>query len=385
MVWLPWIAAAAMAADGEALGWRDRSGANVQVRSFPGARIACLHLVVGAGAYPETPQRHGWRHLLEHLVALGPERDLDLKLEAVGAGLTADTYRDYAHFRVWGPASEGRTMVAALAELLRPPKIGEALLRRELSVMREEAALREGEPVALAQAWSNAFGLGGLDPFGDEESLARATPADLLGLWSGLFRGANLVLVACVPDRVREWASWIRESVVWPKGDAAPPLPRRTAGPGGRLGSVAFSGGLLAAAVPAMDTDATAQALAAALAVAAKAEGARVVYTPTRAPSLVSVLHERSPNALENARRLLESASQRDLQSAALRATEWLRRQLADPLTAGLWYGVASLHGSSSEPETLLERLSGLNAEGVKRGLRRFEPGEAWFIEGLRP
>lgn len=382
MVGLPVFAAAAMIADTELLGWRDRAGTNVQVRSFPGSTVACLHLIVGPGPYPEAPRRHGWRHLLEHLVALGPERDLDLKLEAVGAGLTADTYRDYAHFRVWGPASAGRTMVAAVAELLRPPKVDGELLLRERSVLREEAALRKGEAIAVAEAWSAAYGEGGLDPFGDLEAIASATPSELLGVWSAQFRGSNLVLVACVPDRVRDWAAWIRELVLWPRGDQPPAMPRRAAGQARRVQSRVFSGTVVAAVVPPMDVESLAQTLAAALAVASRTAGSKVVYTPTRAASLVSVVQSEVGNGLEAAVRSLQAAPNRELVLAPRRAEEWLRRQLSDPLVAGLWYGVASLQGSSAEPDNLLERLGAMDGEGVRSGLKRFGPDSAIVIAG---
>ncbi len=383
MVWVA-LALALVQDPGEAVyGWQDRSGARIQVRTFPSSKAAVLHLVVGTGGWAETPERHGFRHLLEHLVALGPSRDLDLKLEAAGGGLTADTYRDATHFRIWGPPGELRTLVAALKEVLRPPRIEEALLQRELAILREEEALRDSDSLAGAELWRMAFGDAGLDPFGDLDAMSRATPQQLQGLWSGLFVGGNMALIACVPDQARTWADEIRRAVVWPRGDARSAASVRSARPRASAASDRINGVYRAVPVRGMDSEETAEALAGALLLASKVEGSRVLYTPSDLPSLLIVGESRSKHRLSEAwRRLAERWQPADGAAAGRWAASWLEAQLRDPFRSGLWYGVAAVQGRAAAPDNLLERLRSIDPTSVRRGLLRFADDAAFCLTG---
>jgi predicted Zn-dependent peptidase len=383
MFWVPVLVAWLQEPGGAVYGWEDRSGARIQVRTLEGAQVAALHLVVGTGGWAESRERHGFRHLLEHLVALGPERDLDRKLEAVGGGLTADTYRDASHFRIWGPAKAMGTLVAALAELLRPPMLSEALIRRELEVLREEEELRDSESLAGGLLWQMAFGEAGLDPFGDLETMGGASPEQLQGLWSALFAGRNLVLVACVPDRPQEWADEIRRRVSWPRGDRRASVQRREARPFAWARSDRLVGEYRAAPVRGLDSEETAEALAAALLLSSKLDGGRVLYTPSDLPSLVIVGETRSSRRLAEAwQKALDGWRPADGAAAAQWAARWLESQLEDPLRAGLWYGVATVQGRASAPDDLLQRLRGLSSDAVRRGLERFGADKAYLLTG---
>lgn len=384
MLWVPLLAAWLQEPGAAVYGWQDRSGARVQVRVLDGAPVAALHLVIGTGAWPESRERHGLRHLLEHLVALGPDRGLDRRLEAVGGGLTADTYRDASHFRVWGPAKAMGALVAAVAELLRPPMLDEALIRRELGVLREEEALRDPESLAGAALWQMAFGEAGLDPFGDLQAMSAASPEQLRGLWSALFAGRNMVLVACVPDRQQEWADEIRRRIAWPRGDPRPPDLLREARPVASANAEGLLGSYRAAAVRGLDSEDTAEALAGALLLSSKLDGGRVLYTPSDLPSLVIVGDVGSERGLAEAwRRALDGWQAADGVAAARWAAQWLEGQLRDPLRAGLWYGVAALQGRASAPDDLLRRLRGLDANAVRRGLERFGTDNCYSLTGV--
>src|SRR5688500_7954220 len=70
------------------------SGAIVLVERMPAATSLSVQLFASARAVPESKQTHGWRHLLEHLVARGPKGDIDARLESQGAFMRARTLRD---------------------------------------------------------------------------------------------------------------------------------------------------------------------------------------------------------------------------------------------------------------------------------------------------
>ena len=74
------------------------NGAVILVTKRPHARKLIIQLAIADKNCPETAGSNGMRHLLEHLMAKGTHRDIDRKLEANGAFLTAQTDRDAALF-----------------------------------------------------------------------------------------------------------------------------------------------------------------------------------------------------------------------------------------------------------------------------------------------
>ena len=66
----------------------------VLTESFPKSPTVSVQLFVSASATPDTPETHGWRHLIEHLAAPGRNRDLDRRIESAGGFLSEIPLRE---------------------------------------------------------------------------------------------------------------------------------------------------------------------------------------------------------------------------------------------------------------------------------------------------
>src|SRR5437763_1308721 len=68
--------------------------ATILVEPVANAHMISLQLWASSRGVEERAETHGLRHLLEHILALGPKRDIDQRLESVGGSLRAKTFRD---------------------------------------------------------------------------------------------------------------------------------------------------------------------------------------------------------------------------------------------------------------------------------------------------
>src|SRR5688500_3617518 len=70
------------------------NGAIILAERMPSAPTVSVQLFASSKRVPETAETHGRRHLLEHILAKGPKKNLDTRLESSGAFLEAFTHRD---------------------------------------------------------------------------------------------------------------------------------------------------------------------------------------------------------------------------------------------------------------------------------------------------
>src|SRR5665213_4422706 len=75
------------------------NGAAILVERVPGAKDLSVDLFAASRGTEESPISNGLRHLLEHLIAKGPNGDIDRRLETAGAFLSAETSRDTMCFK----------------------------------------------------------------------------------------------------------------------------------------------------------------------------------------------------------------------------------------------------------------------------------------------
>src|SRR4051812_48412530 len=71
-----------------------KNGAVLLVENLPQAKYVSVQLFASDKHLPDTPETHGYRHLLEHLALKGPKRDLDLQMERQGVFFLGRTLRD---------------------------------------------------------------------------------------------------------------------------------------------------------------------------------------------------------------------------------------------------------------------------------------------------
>ena len=97
------------------------NGVVLYAEEMPKSQGFSLLFFVSTLGQPEAEGVAGQRHLLEHLIAKGQNRDLDAKLEVRGVSLTADTLRDGIRFEMEGPSDQLSMAIESLKELITVP------------------------------------------------------------------------------------------------------------------------------------------------------------------------------------------------------------------------------------------------------------------------
>lgn len=356
------------------------NGAVVLVEPVPSATIS-VQLFASSKYAPETAASHGYRHLLEHLIARG-DGTLDRRLESQGCFLIARTLRDAMQIEVTVGPNQLNVALDALREVLRKPTITQEGIDHELRVMRDELAMQDDAALLASSAWETAYGEGGLDPLGTFDSMYRATPEKLSDVFERQFAGDGLALVVTGPvdlDATTKIASALIATRA--KGRAATAPPERVGKPG--RGFAPAIGEARGAIVPSLNTPKTAAALAAALAIAVQVPSCFVTYTPSIRPGIVtlgrtdygddlgSFIEAYKPDASEMAR------------GKAL-ARAWVLRQLETPSGSGFLRGLLLCQDPGSRPEQLLKQIDDLSLAEFQIGASLFSPGRAAIAVGDR-
>jgi predicted Zn-dependent peptidase len=353
------------------------NGAVVLAEKMAKEPAISIQLWASSRTVPETPATHGWRHLLEHLVAPGQNGDLDRRLERAGGYLRARTFRDAMQFEVTVPHNQISLGLSAITELLKPLSVDQAQIDRELQTMREEYATYDDASRLASASWSTAYGEQGLDAFGDFETMKRASPDALRSIQRRQFYPENLVLVIAGPIDVKE-ATAAAVSVVGiqqgaTSGAQRPPL----VGHSGRVEIDGF-GESRAAIVAGFDKPSTLGALAFALAVASEFEGSFVTYTPTETPGLV-IVGQTEKQAGVGLR--IDALTEGDLPLLYARgrvlARSWVERYLRTASGVGYLRGLLLIAGKGSRPETMLDGVDGLSYQEFKTASGLFSKDKA--------
>lgn len=155
------------------------NGAKFRVERVAGSKQVMVALFASSANLPGDAGTPGTRHLLEHLIAKGPDRLLDLKLESVGLSLTATTERDGTNFVIMGPSDQAVMAVESLRDLLAPVDVGEDEIANELKIIDQEGVFRERFSRFLDSAWMNLFEPGIDSVYGNLAAMGQLKPADL--------------------------------------------------------------------------------------------------------------------------------------------------------------------------------------------------------------
>jgi hypothetical protein len=361
------------------------NGAILLVENISGAATASVQLFASSRRLPDTPENHGYRHLLEHLLLKGPAKDLDLRLESQGMVLLGKTLRDAMQIEVRCEASQIPAAMDALGELLKPIHVSVADIASEVSVMRQEDAL-QSDALRLSRAeWAEAFGEQGLDPFGETDVMAKATPEALSAYQEELFAANNLVLVISGPFDVETQSKAARGFLKDRSGKASAAEVERAKGIPGRTQIDDAFGEARAARVPGFREPSAAGALAAALAVASQLENAFVIYTPSAGTGLIIVgrSDENSGVGLK-----IDSLEEGDIAAlfplGKLLAHRWLVRQLESPSSSASIRGLLLCQGPSYKPEQMLENIDALKWPEFIQGFHMFSKDNADIAVGVR-
>jgi hypothetical protein len=354
------------------------NGAIILVERIPGARSLAIGLYASSRLTPDTPATHGHRHLLEHLVASGQHGDLDRRLETAGGFLRARTLRDAIAFEMTLAPGDLTTGLDATRDILAAQIKSADVVRHELKILEEEAAIRE--PIARASelAWRRVYGDAGLDPFGSLEAMRNATPESLEKLRKTTFSASNLVLAIGGDVDLDAATKAAKDVLTFLPTVKSTPAPRRVANP--TEASAPVEGSYRVLPVRGYRDPATAAALAAALAVASELPRSTVVYTPSGAPGLVLVgtsdAEAKLERALSEAQPTVLFARGRDL------ARRWVRSRLQEPEQIVSFRALLLTEASDLRPETMLENLDTMTYAAFASALEGLRATSALRIGG---
>jgi predicted Zn-dependent peptidase len=357
------------------------NNAIVLVEPMPRAPVISVQLFASAKYVPESEATHGYRHLLEHLIARG-DGSIDRTLETQGCFLQASTLRDAMQIQITVGPKQLDLALNTLATLLRKPSITQEKIDKELRVMRDEIAMSEDSMLLASAAWWAAYGEGGLDPLGTFDSMYRATPDKLADTFERQFATDGLVLAIAGPVDLDKATNSAR-ALLGPRPKtrlSLTELVRR--GKPGRAEAAGF-GECRGAFVPGFKSPQTAAALAAALALASEIPSCFVIYTPTARPGMVLVGRTSSNSGLGLFIDRLSSGAGiygRGKQMAA----EWVRRQLVDPAGVAYLRGLLLCQGESNRPEMILDQIEAMTPKQFDEALRAFASDHAAIAVGTR-
>ncbi len=170
----------------------------------PDAETVALGYFVMTGARDEAAGEMGASHLIEHLLFKGSERvsgrELNTRLDDLGASVNAYTGEETTVYHAACLPPDAGALLGLLSELLRPA-FREEDVRLEREVVLEEIAMYADDPISRAfdelrrRAW-NGHPLGHL-VLGTPQTVAGLTAQRLKGDFAARYGARNIVLAAC--------------------------------------------------------------------------------------------------------------------------------------------------------------------------------------------
>ncbi len=242
------------------------NGPRVISARLPGARSVSIAAYVLAGSRLESTDHAGVAHFMEHLTFKGTagfpsSRAISEAVEGVGGSANAATDRESTVYWARVPRREARTAMRVLGELIVRPRLADADIAQERTVIVEEIRSYLDDPAEYAQMLIQQalFGDGplGREICGEEDGI-RALPADAIrDFWHAMYRPANTV-VAVAGDLGHDEAVDLATTAFGQGNGVVPafePAPELPAGPRVLVGRRDTSQAQLAIAVPALRRD----------------------------------------------------------------------------------------------------------------------------------
>lgn len=359
------------------------NGASIVYAQFAKQPTATIELFASARYAPDSPQTHGYRHLLEHLIARGADGDADGPLEAVGGLLKARTFRDATQIEITVSSEHVQEGFAALADVVAKRKFTQAEIDRECQTIAEEAALTEAQAVLVDAGWIASFGEDGLDSVGDLAALQKATPEDMEAVRDAIFRGpcVSVVIAGDVPSKTIQSAV----SLIGPlPSERLTPVIRRAGKPG--RSEAATVGEARCAAVPAFDRPTTASSLAAAFALAAQLDDCFVSYTPTMQRGLITLGRVGQTSGISLYVDSLKRDSVEPLYRLGKRlALRWYQMQTSTPQNWASLRAALICEDPSGDPEQFVSQLNAMSLEDFVEAVHKYQSSNAVTVVGVGP
>ncbi len=178
-------------------------GPRVISARLPGSRSVSIAAYVLAGSRLETPEQAGVAHFMEHITFKGTTafpstQAISEAIEGVGGSFNAATDRESTVYWVRVPKRESRRAADVVAELIVRPRLEDAEIDHERSVIVEEIRSYLDDPSEYAQILIQQamYGSGALgrEICGDEEGIRGLPTATIRDFWASTYRPSNVVV-----------------------------------------------------------------------------------------------------------------------------------------------------------------------------------------------
>ena len=361
------------------------NGAVLLVENMPQAKTLSVQFFAASRRMPDTADNHGYRHLVEHLALKGPHKDLDLQLERQGIFFLGHTLRDAMQIEFQCAPGQVSAVQDAIGQIMQPLSVTAEDIAHEILIMKQEKAL-ESDPNRLSiAAWFEAYGEQGLDPFGDLDVMAKATPDKLRAYQAELFSANNLVMVISGPVDVDAMTKLVSPFLASLQGKCVGAPDPRPKGVPGRVEVPDGYGEARGARVLGIEDARCAFALAAALGLASQIGQAFVTYTPTAQNGLILVGRTDQNSGVGT---YIDGLQQGDVAAlmplGKLLAKRWVQRQLESPQASASLRGLLLCEGPSYKPEDLLRSLDTMTWKDFVDAATLFLKENADIAVGLR-
>lgn len=357
--------------------------AAVLVEPMPSPTIS-LQLWSASKGVDERLETHGLRHLMEHILALGPARDVDRRLETEGGSLVARTYRDATQLEITVPSGKLSLALAVLSDLLKPLQVTHEQVQAENKIIEQEFAILDDDALLTKAAWYAAYGISALDPMGDPDVMKTATPRDLEAVRAHQFVAPNIAVVVVGPvgldEATRDVVNLLSQLPKAPEASYR----SRVEGLPGSAEAAAF-GEARAAIVPSFASVETVSALAAALAVGSKLDDCYVTYTPSIRRGLVVLGRTEKKTGLGEYLDQLDQAGAAGLfDRGKILARGWVERLLHSPSGVGFLRGLLMCQGIGNRPEMMIDSIQSMRFSDFQKALNSFQRQHSVSVAGNR-
>jgi predicted Zn-dependent peptidase len=241
-------------------------GPRVISARLPGSRSVSIAAYVLAGSRQEAPGEVGVAHFMEHLTFKGTSayptsRAISEAVEGVGGSANAATDRESTVYWVRVPRRRATTAMAVVGELVVRPRLADADIEAERTVIVEEVRSYLDDPTEYCQTLMGQalFGTGplGREICGEEADIRSLPAAAIHQFWGARYRPSNIV-VAVAGDIEHEEAVELA-AAAFGTGDGAArgfePAPELPAGPRVTTGRRDTSQAQLSIGLPALRRD----------------------------------------------------------------------------------------------------------------------------------
>jgi predicted Zn-dependent peptidase len=354
------------------------NGAVIFAEHVPRADRLIVQLFVGNRNVATDTLTNGRRHLLEHLSALGRNRDLDTKLESQGAFLTAETLRDATVYQISLRPDDLNLAGEAIRSLFQLGDISTDDIKKEAEVIRQEVALESTYHALSRVAWAAAYGNEGGDPLGDPDTIAATPPQALSELHAQEFVGSNLTLVISGPQGLDFMTSAAKE-LMGPLPPKTLDMPSMRKFLGGGTSSVDREGEAVACEVPEWGSPRTSARLAAAFSIASSCDNSFVTYTPSLQGSLIVVGRTGETSGLDQVIAGLSARNEFEIGRDLAKA--WVKRQESVQANNTLT-GLLISEGFGQKPEEVLENLDQMTLAQFAAALELFKSKDVVKVIG---